>query len=78
MAAQAADARLVAEDLGEELVVDLVELLEGGLDGCLVLAGDEVEVFGEAVGGVVHQHLGVLEALGVVGEVDVDEVRVAC
>ncbi len=67
---------LVVEDLGEDLVVDLVELLEGGLEGGLVFAGGCVEVLAEAVGGVVHEHLGVLEALAVAGESHVDELRV--
>ena len=64
------------EDFGEELVVDLIELLEGGLEGVLIFAGGFVEVFAETVGGVVHEHLGVLEALGVAGEIHVDELGV--
>jgi hypothetical protein len=67
---------LVGEDLGQELVVDLVELLEGVLDGVAIGAGDEVEDLREAVAGAVHELLGVLDALGVAGEVDVDEVSV--
>ena len=65
-----------AEDLGQEFVVDLVELLEGCLHCALVVAGDEVEELGEVIGGVVHELFGVFEALGVAGEVDVDEVGV--
>lgn len=70
-------ADLVNEDLGEELVVDLVEPLEGGLEGGTVFSGCLVEILAEFVGGVVHQLLGVLEALGIVGEVEVNELCVA-
>ena len=56
--------------------MDLVELLQGGLEGGLIFAGGFVKIFAEAVGGVVQEHLGVLEALAVVGEVHVDELRV--
>jgi hypothetical protein len=67
---------LVAEDLGEELVVNLIESFEGRLQGGAVFAGGLVEILAEAIGGVVHELLGVLEALGVFGEVKVDEGRV--
>jgi hypothetical protein len=67
---------LVVEDLGQKLVLDVVELLEGGLQGGLVFAGSLVKVFAEAVCGVMHQQLGVLEALGVVGEAEMDELGV--
>lgn len=66
----------MVEDLGEHLVVDLIELLEGVLHGFLVAAGDEVEILSEAIGGVVHQHLCVLEALGVASEIHVYQVGV--
>jgi hypothetical protein len=64
------------EDLGEELVVDVVELRERGLKGGSILAGGFMEVFGEAIGGVMHEELGVLQAFGVVGEAEMDELRV--
>src|ERR1035441_7817934 len=68
---------LVFEDLVQELVVDLVELLQRALDRFLVVAGNQVQVLAEAVGGAVHQHLGVLEALGVAREIEMDQVSVA-
>ena len=67
---------LVGEDLGEELVVELVEQLEGLLDGGMVVAADQVEDLAEAEGGVVQQLLGVLQAIAVVGEAALNEVRV--
>ena len=39
---------LVLEDLREEFVVDLVELLQGVLDGLLIVAGDEVKYTAQA------------------------------
>jgi hypothetical protein len=66
----------VFEDLSEKFVVDLIELLEGGLKRVSIFVGGLVEIFAEAVGGVMHQLFGVLEALGVAGEVHVDEKRV--
>ena len=68
--------RLVCKDLGEELVVELVELLDGVLDGGAVVAADQVEELAEAIGGVVQQLLGVLQALAVAGEAALNEVRV--
>jgi hypothetical protein len=68
---------LVFEDLSEEFVVNLVELFEGGFQGIAIFAGRLVEVLGEAIGGVMHEHLGVFEALGVAGEVHVDELSVS-
>ena len=67
---------IMQEDLGEELVVDVVELRERGLKGGSILAGGFMEVFGEAIGGVMHEELGVLQAFGVVGEAEMDELRV--
>ena len=67
---------LVFEDFGEEFVVDLIELLEGDLERGLIFAGGFVEILAEAIGGVVEEHLGVLEALAVAGEIHVDELRV--
>src|ERR1039458_2252363 len=64
---------LVGEDLGEELVVELVELTEGVLDGGAVVAADQVQELAEAEGGVVQEHLGVLQAIAVASEVEVDE-----
>ena len=39
---------LVVEDLGQELVLDVIELLQGGLQGGLVFAGGLMQVFAEA------------------------------
>lgn len=66
----------MGEDLIQEFILDLVELLEGSLQDDLVVAGGGVEVVAEAVGGVVHEHLGILEASGVAGEAEVDELGV--
>jgi len=66
----------MVKDLSEDIVLDLVEALEGGLEGGLILGGGAVEVLVEAVGGAVHEHLGVLEALGVPGEAELDELGV--
>jgi hypothetical protein len=62
----------VFEDFGEEFVVDLVELLEGDLEGGLIFAGGLVEILAQAIASVVEEHLGVLEALAVAGEIHVD------
>jgi len=67
---------LVVEDLVEQLVVDLVELTECVLDGGAVVTADEVKELAEAVGCVVQQLLGVLQAIAVVGEAALNEVRV--
>jgi hypothetical protein len=56
--------------------VNLIELFEGDLEGGLVFAGGSVKIFAEAIGGVVEEHLGVLEALAVAGEIHVDQLRV--
>ena len=66
----------MGEYLGQEFVIDLIQLLESVLQSDFVGAGYEVENLSEAEGGVVHYLLGVLESLGIVGEVDVDEVGV--
>jgi len=66
----------VFEDLSQKLVLNQVELLEGGLEGVSIIAGRGAHVIGQAVGGVVHQHLGVLQAFGVVGKAEVDELGV--
>ncbi len=63
-------------DFRKKFFVDLVELLEGGLEGGAVFEGGAVEILRQLVGGVVEEHLGVLEALGVAGEIDVDELGV--
>jgi hypothetical protein len=67
---------LVFEDFGKEFFVHLIELLEGGLEGVLIFAGGFVEKFSETIGGAVHEHLGVLDAFAVAGEIHVDELRV--
>jgi len=67
---------LVFHDFGEEFFVDLIELLEGGLEGVLVFAGSFVEILAEPVGGVVEEHLGVLEAFAVVGHIHVNQLGV--
>jgi hypothetical protein len=66
----------VFEDFGEKLVVDLIELLHGGFEGGLVFTRGFVKIFAEAIGGVVEEHLGVLDAFAVAGEVHVNELRV--
>ena len=66
----------MVEDLGEELVVELAELTECVLDGGAVVSVDQMEELAEAVGGVVQQLLGVLQAIAVVGEAALNEVRV--
>ena len=65
--------KLVVEDLVEELVVEMVELSEGVLDGSAVVAVEQVEHLAEAVGGVLQQQLGVLETIAIVGEIVLDE-----
>ncbi len=45
--------------------MDLVELFESGLQGVLIFSGRFVEIFPETIGGVMHKHLGVLDALAV-------------
>jgi hypothetical protein len=67
---------LVVEDLGQELVLDVIELLQGGLQGGLIFAGGLMEVPAELVGGVMHQHFGTLKAFGVAGEAEMDELGV--
>jgi hypothetical protein len=67
---------LVVEDLSEELVVNLIESFEGSLQGGAVFAGGLVEILSEPIGGVVHEELSVLEALGVVGKIEVDQLRI--
>ena len=64
------------EDFGEELFVDFIELFESAFENVLVFVGRFVKILSELVGGVVHQHLGVLDALAVGGEIDVDELGV--
>jgi hypothetical protein len=67
---------LAGEDLVENLVLDLVELFEGGLEDYAIVSGGCVHVVTQTMGGVVHQQLGVLEALGVPREAHVDEMGV--
>jgi hypothetical protein len=67
---------LVSEDLGKYLILNPVELLKGSLKDFAVISGGGVHVFAEAMGCVVHEHFGVFEALGVMAEVQVDEVGV--
>jgi hypothetical protein len=67
---------LVFHDFGEELCVNLIKLTEGGLEGGLIFAVCFVEILLKLIGGVVEEHLGVLEALGVVGETHMDELGV--
>jgi hypothetical protein len=67
---------LVFEDFGEELFVDLVELFQSDFEGVLIFARSFAEIFRETIGGVVHEHLGVLETLAVAGHIHVDELRV--
>jgi hypothetical protein len=66
----------VFHDFGEELVVNLIELAERGLECGLIFAVCLVEILLKLIGGVMEEHLGVLEALGVVGEAHVDELGV--
>jgi len=56
--------------------VDSVEVFEGSLEGGAVFGGGHVEVLAEPSGGVLNKELGVFEALGVVGEAEVDELCV--
>ena len=67
---------LVVEDLGEELVVELVELTEGLLDGGAVVSADQVEELAEAEGCIVQELLGVLQVIAVVSELELNEVGV--
>jgi hypothetical protein len=60
----------------EKFVVALVELLEGGLEGVLSFGGGFAQIFPETIGGLVHEHLGVLDAFAVIGEIHVDQLRV--
>jgi hypothetical protein len=55
--------------------VDLVQLLEGDLEGVLVFSGDFVQIFAQFVGGLMHEHLCVLDVLAV-AKVHVDELCV--
>ncbi len=64
------------EDFGEEFGVNLIELFERDLEGGLIFAGGSVEILAEAIGGVVEEHLGVLESFAVAGEIHVDQLRV--
>jgi len=66
----------VFEDFGEEFGVNLIELLEGDLEGVLIFTGGFVQILRETIGGLVHEHLGVLDAFAVVGEIHVDQLRV--
>ena len=56
--------------------MDLIELLEGGLESVLIFSRGFAEILAETIGGVVHEHLGVLDALAVAGEIHVDQLRV--
>jgi hypothetical protein len=67
---------LVVEDLSQDFILNDVKLLESGLQGNLIVAGGAVEIFPQAAGCVVHKHLGVLEALGVAGETEVNQLGV--
>ena len=67
---------LVAEDLVEQLVLYQVELFEGGLSGGAIFIRGQVQRLGKPHRGVIEQHLCVLEALGVSGQVGLDELSV--
>ncbi len=64
------------EDLGEQLIVDLVQLFQSRRDDDLVLAGDAVHVLREMIGRCVNEHLRVFELLGIFREIHMDEVGV--
>ena len=66
----------MGEDLGEEFILHLVELCESSLEHRTVLAWRRVEVFAQPVGGVVHQHLSVLDPLGISRQAQVDQMSV--
>ena len=67
----------MGEDLGEEFVLDLRQLFERGLERLAIFGGRFVDVFIETARGVVHQDLGIHQALGIVGEAEMDKLRVA-
>ena len=56
--------------------MNLIELFEGGFERVSIFTGGSAEIFAETIGGVVHEHLGVLDAFAVAGEIHADELRV--
>ncbi len=56
--------------------MNLIELFEGGFERVPIFTGGSAEIFAETIGGVVHEHLGVLDAFAVAGEIHVDQLRV--
>ena len=66
----------MAEELGEDFGVHLIEAFEGGVEDGTVFSGGGADQIAETVGGMMHQQFGILEALGVLGEAEVDELRV--
>jgi len=66
----------MVEDLVEELILDQIELFERRLNGRSIIARGEVKRLSEAKRGVMHQHLGVLQAFGVLLQVHLDEIGI--
>jgi hypothetical protein len=67
----------MVEDLVKDLVLNEVELFERGLNSGSVVFGGEMQRLCEAKRGVMHQHLGVLEAFRVLLEIHLDEMSVS-
>ena len=66
----------MGEDLGEQLVVEVVELCGGFLYGGAVVSVDQVEQLAEAEGCIVQELLGVLQMIAIVSELELNEAGV--